>query len=357
MTQHVQIPSGAARSGKSNAGDKQKLRMLLADDDPVFQLILRRLLTRWGYEVIVANDGASAWHALEGADPPRLALLDWMMPGMDGVEICERTRALGREPYTYIVLLSARTDSADLVAAMDAGADDYLTKPFDAHELRVRLRAGRRIVELQEELLRAREAMREQATHDCLTGVFNRRAILYHLDEEISRTERDRQPLAVLLADIDHFKKINDTYGHVVGDAVLAKTARRMKASLRPYDAVGRYGGEEFLFVLPGCDGRAARQLAERVGKAIAGEQFEDAAPMLQVTCSIGISWRVTGAPANADSLVRDADFALYRAKAGGRNRVEENHPEPVSLSALAQVLGGSDRDGAAPVAKAATTS
>jgi PleD family two-component response regulator len=177
------------------AGTNSKLRALLAKDDPVFQHILRRLLLRWGYDVELAEDGPSAWTVLRSEDPPRLAILDWMMPGMDGVEICRNVRALDREPYTYIVLLTGRNESGDLVTGMDAGADDYVTKPFDAHELRVRLRAGSRIVNLQEELLQAREALREQATHDSLTGVLSRASILELLQAEISRGERARQPL------------------------------------------------------------------------------------------------------------------------------------------------------------------
>ena len=146
------------------------MKVLAAEDNPVFQSMLRSMLTKWGYQAVMARNGNEAWEALQSPDGPRLAILDWMMPGLDGVEICRRVRAAGREPYVYILLLTARTDSQDLVEGMDAGADDYLTKPFQAHELRVRLRAGRRLLDLQEQLLLAREALRVQATHDGLTG-------------------------------------------------------------------------------------------------------------------------------------------------------------------------------------------
>jgi PleD family two-component response regulator len=179
------------------------MRVLAAEDNPVFQSMLRTMLTRWGYEAVMARDGNEAWNILQGADAPRLAVLDWMMPGMDGVEICRRIRSAGREPYIYILLLTARNESQDLIEGMDAGADDYLTKPFNAHELRVRIRAGRRILDLQEELLQAREALREQATHDGLTGLLNRAAILAKLDDELARSAREGRPVSVLMVDLD----------------------------------------------------------------------------------------------------------------------------------------------------------
>src|SRR5258708_7250089 len=192
---------------------------LAAEDNPVFLSMLRTLLTKWGYRAVMARDGNEAWHVLEWEEAPRLAVLDWMMPGVDGVEICRRLRSLNREPYIYILLLTARTESQDLIEGMDAGADDYLTKPFNAHELRVRLRAGRRILDLQ-------DALREQATHDGLTGLLNRNSILEKLDEEVSRGARGMEPVAALMADLDGFKSINDTHGHLAGDAILREAAR-----------------------------------------------------------------------------------------------------------------------------------
>ncbi len=187
------------------------------------------------------------------------------MPGMDGVEICQRVRSSNREPYIYILLLTARTEAQDLIEGMEAGADDYLTKPFNAQELRVRLRAGHRILKLQEELMRAREAMRMQATHDGLTGLYNRSTILEKLDEEFSRAQRSGLPVSVVMVDIDRFKQVNDTEATWSGDAVLREAAQRLKAAARRYDAVGRYGGEEFLVVLPGSDAAAAAAQAERL--------------------------------------------------------------------------------------------
>jgi diguanylate cyclase (GGDEF)-like protein len=309
---------------------RPRLRVLVAEDNPVFQAMLGGILDKWGYETVRARDGEEAWKILQSEESPRLAILDWMMPGLDGVEICRRVRAAGREPYVYIVLLTARTESRDLVEGMDAGADDYLTKPFRNHELRVRLRAGRRILDLQEALVQAREALRDQATHDALTGLYNRRAILDILHNELARGSRERQPLAVLLVDLDHFKQINDASGHVAGDTTLRVAAQCMKSALRTYDSVGRYGGEEFLVVLPGCQGATACSQAERIREAVGSATVEYGPQRLRVSCSIGVACRESPTPADADALVREADVALYVAKNLGRNQVAAFAEEPV---------------------------
>ncbi|SPF46554.1 Response regulator receiver modulated diguanylate cyclase [Candidatus Sulfopaludibacter sp. SbA4] len=320
-------PRTALGPGPQSSGRPK--RVLAAEDNPVFQSMLRTMLTKWGYEAVMARDGVEAWQILQAPDSPRLAILDWMMPGMDGVEVCRRVRAADREPYIYILLLTARTESQDIVEGMDAGADDYLTKPFNAHELRVRLRAGSRILDLQEELLVAREALREQATHDSLTGLLNRASILQALQNELSRADRESQPVSLLMVDLDRFKNINDTHGHLAGDAVLREAARRMKSAIRRYDAIGRYGGEEFLILLPGCEGETARLQAERVRESLAASPFTSGADSVSVTCSIGASWRGRPGISDTDSLVRDADLALYCAKDRGRNRVEMAAAQP----------------------------
>ncbi len=298
------------------------MKVLAAEDNPIIQSMLANMLTKWGYRPVIACDGNQAWEALQQPDGPQLAILDWMMPGMNGVDICRGVRAAGREPYVYILLLTGRTDSQDLVEGMEAGADDYLTKPFQAHELRVRLRAGRRILDLQQQLLAAREALREQATHDGLTGLLNRGAILETLDKELARASREGHPLSVLMVDLDRFKQVNDTYGHAAGDAVLSEAARRMREATRTYDSAGRYGGEEFLIVLPGCDGPSAAVQAERVRGMFASTAFVAGQRPLTITGSIGVSSRTHPREMDADALLREADLALYGAKADGRNRV-----------------------------------
>jgi two-component system, cell cycle response regulator len=312
------------------------MTVLAAEDNPVFQSMLVNLLTKWGYRPLIARDGNEAWEALQQPDGPQLAILDWMMPGLNGIDICRGVRAAGREPYVYILLLTSRADSQDLVAGMEAGADDYVTKPFQAHELRVRLRAGRRIVDLQQQLLAAREALRDQATHDGLTGLLNRCAILEMLDKELARAAREGQALSLLMVDLDRFKEINDTHGHAAGDAVLRESARRMREAIRTYDSVGRYGGEEFLIVLPGCDGDSAVSQAERVRETVGGSPFLVGPRSLAVTCSIGTSSRTIPSAEDVDALLREADLALYRAKADGRNRVE-----PAAWPAFCELFHG----------------
>jgi diguanylate cyclase (GGDEF)-like protein len=322
--------TGTGDRANPAAAPPPRLRVLVAEDNPVFQTMLRSILSKWEYDAVTVRDGEEAWKILQSDDSPQLAILDWMMPGLDGPEVCRRVRQAKREPYVYIVLLTARTESRDLVEGMDAGADDYLTKPFRNHELRVRLRAGRRILDLQEELVQAREALREQATHDALTGLHNRGAILDILRNELARSGRQGQPLAVLLADLDRFKLVNDTYGHFAGDAVLRQSAQRMKSALRRYDSVGRYGGEEFLMVLPGCEGATACDQAQRVREAVAATAMDSDSHRLQVTCSIGVACRGKPAPEDADGLVREADTALYVAKNLGRNQVAAFAAQPV---------------------------
>jgi len=254
---------------------------------------------------------------------------------VDGPTLCHQVRER-RGPYTYMILLTARTKREDLIAGMEAGADDYVTKPFDAHELRVRLRAGRRILDLQDALLEAQEVLRLQATQDPLTSLWNRGMIMELLGRELARAKRERSPLSVLMLDLDLFKIVNDTYGHMAGDLVLREAAQRLRASVRAYDAVGRYGGEEFLIVSPGCPAAGAVTLAERIRKAVGEKPMNTSEALISITISAGAataeyvdkrvaSSKNVGEYTEAENLVRAADDALYRAKRWGRNRVESN--------------------------------
>ena len=298
--------------------------VLIADDDPVSRRLLQVSLSNAGYQVVTTADGAEALRILNERDSPRLAVLDWMMPLVDGVEVCRVVRLSAREPYLYIILLTAKGHQTEIIEGLEAGADDYITKPFDLQELKARLRAGKRILELQQQLVSAREQLRIQATHDSLTGLFNRPAVLEALEREVIRSNREKHPMSVIMADLDHFKDINDTYGHQAGDAVLQEMAQRMLSSFRAYDFVGRYGGEEFLVVVPSAELAMAVELAERLRQHISAQPVNFGGTMIPVTVSLGVA--TTTADSNQPvQLLHQADEALYAAKRAGRNRVESS--------------------------------
>ena len=315
------------------------MKILIAEDDPVSRRVLEAFLVRWGYEVIAASNGDEAWDALQKGDAPKLAILDWMMPGMDGVHVCRKIREDTERPYVYILMLTAKDRKQHILEGIEAGADEYLTKPFETHELKAHLHAGKRILDLQEALIRAREELRVQATHDPLTGLSNHAEILDRLRVEVERARRQAIPLGVVMADLDHFKHINDTHGHPAGDAVLREVARRMRTVVRPYDSVGRYGGEEFMVVVPGCNSAGALLQAERLRMSIRGEPITLAEGSIHATLSLGVATTGDAGASDWESLLRSADAALYRAKAGGRDRTEpSSEPRPETAEALALV-------------------
>jgi len=297
------------------------MKVLIADDSATSRAMLRSALTRWGYDVVMAENGKEALDILAKDDPPPMAVLDWVMPELTGPEVCRRVRETLREPYTYILLLTSKNTKGETVEGMEAGADDYIVKPFDQHELQVRLRAGQRIIDLQLNLLQAREELRERASKDLLTMLPNRSAIAHTLENEISRCHRDHRTVGIILLDLDHFKKVNDTMGHFAGDAVLRETALRLRSNMRPYDQVGRYGGEEFLVVLPNCDLEQAANQAERMRHRLHATGMLVDGCELQVSASFGVTIS-DGSERSPDVFVRVADEALYRAKANGRNRI-----------------------------------
>ena len=303
------------------------MKVLVADDSAVYRRMLEVHLKRWGYEPWSIGTGTEARDILLSPEAPRLAILDWMMPDLDGLEVCRQLRHKGQEPYTYIILLTGKDSNEDIVLGMSSGADDYITKPFEAPELEVRMRAGKRIVDLQNELIAAREQLRMEASQDPLTGVLNRGALLKILVRDCARAEREGTPLATLMVDVDYFKKVNDNYGHSAGDAVLVGVANRMRDMLRPYDALARFGGEEFLLVLPACDAASAMSVAERVRAAVAEPPIMSESRSISVTCSIGVAAASNGHAVSPAMLIEAADMALYRAKNAGRNRVVASDP------------------------------
>jgi two-component system, cell cycle response regulator len=303
------------------------MKILVAEDDQLSRMMLQKSLQRSGYEVTAVSDGAAALEAFDQQDPPRLALLDWMMPKKSGVEVCQDIRYRQGQPYTYVILLSSKESKTDIVQGLEAGADDYLTKPYDNDELKARLRAGERILELEDRLVEARENMRFQATHDPMTALWNRGVIEELLSREIDRSRRERSCTVVMLCDVDHFKRVNDQFGHNTGDDVLREMARRLQHSVRSYDMVGRYGGEEFLVILNRCDPASAETRAENLRTIVAKQPFRTRAKALSITISIGVALSTDFPEQNLDELLAQVDAALYRAKSSGRNCVRRAQP------------------------------
>jgi two-component system cell cycle response regulator len=292
------------------------LRILIADDEGATRLKLESVLTSLGHEVVVACDGNEAWASLQREDAPSLAIIDWIMPGLDGVEVCRRVRDAGRRPYVYLIMLSAKEENEDLVAGMEAGADDYLRKPFNRDELRVRVRAGERMLELHEELL-------AKATHDDLTGILNRGTVLELVERELALVGRKGVSAGIILADLDNFKTINDTYGHPIGDAVLREATKRLALAMPAGNAIGRYGGEEFLVLLRDCGAAFALEIAERMRASVADQPICTAAGLIPITVSLGVAVVDPESAMDLQEVIAAADEALYRAKRAGRNRVD----------------------------------
>ena len=308
-------PSGVTTSGGSRG-------VLIADPDPHSRRLLRRLLTDLGHPVVEVEHGEAALRELQGPEAPRLAILAWSLPGLDGPEVCRKLRSVARARYPHLLLVRARAGAEDVIGGLRAGADDYISQPFDAREVEARLLVGRRALELQEELLAAREALRDKAMRDSLTGLLNRTAMIEIVTTEIARARREGHPFALLLADLDHFKEVNDRLGHLAGDRVLVEAARRMRQAVRPYDGVARYGGEEFLIVLPGADRASAPRIAERLRAAVGEVPVVSGGRSIPVTISVGVAVAEPAVETGWETLLRTADEALYRAKAAGRNRV-----------------------------------
>ncbi len=305
-----------------------KIRVLYVDDDEralrTVERGLRGYQSQWN--LAFADSGMAALENLDD-DHDYVLVTDWMMPGISGLDLCQRVRereAQGLSGYTYILLLTGKQEITSIVEALEAGADDFLSKPYDQRELIARIRAGIRIVELQRRLRESNEQLSVLATTDGMTGLLNRRRGREVLDEQIMLLERGKQDLSVVLVDLDRFKAVNDTYGHEAGDVLIKTVATRLRDACRQYDSVVRWGGDEFIVVCPHTDDREVAILAERVRAMVAGEPVAvtDSATM-DVTISVGTASAKRGSTVEAPAFLAEADAALYAAKNGGRNRVE----------------------------------
>lgn len=301
------------------------MKLLIADDSSVTRLMLEAVTKEWGYEVTLVEDGAQAWAEVQKPDAPQLLLLDWEMPNMNGIDVCEHITAKYHENPPYIILLTSRSESSDIIKGLSKGANDYVSKPFDTNELKMRLQTGKRMLEIQQRLNSALKEMEKLATRDSLTGILNRRAILEELPKEIKRVERQKRVLCVGMCDIDHFKNINDTHGHLAGDAVLIEVTRRMQKALRIYDLLGRYGGEEFLVLANTNEGHLLT-IYERICRAVSAGPINFEGASINITISCGVTRYLPDVDKNhVNKVLSRADVALYEAKDTGRNKVVLN--------------------------------
>jgi diguanylate cyclase (GGDEF)-like protein len=328
------------------------MTILIAEDDPVSSLLLRRSLEGLDLEVVAARDGQEAWEMIQARDDIRLVVSDWMMPRVDGPELCRRIRGLADRPYIYFILLTAKAFREDRLAGLGAGADDFLTKPIDRADLAARIKVALRLIATQEELRarslqleRLHEELRQQnerlaelATTDGLTGLKNHRHFRTALEVGISFALRQGLPLSLIMLDVDNFKGYNDSHGHPAGDEVLRALARLLREGVREHDIVARYGGEEFVILLPATDTVASRMIGARIHAAIASADW----PLRAITASLGVATTGPGV-ATSTLLVDLADRALYESKARGRDTVthaddlpEAPHHAPETLKFIA---------------------
>jgi two-component system cell cycle response regulator len=318
----------------------ERFPVLVAEDNPVSRKLLEKALHKAGYEVVAFENGRAALNYLKETFCP-IVLTDWMMPEMDGLDLCRAIRKSEFQGYVFVILLTAKDSKNDIIAGLEAGADDYLTKPFNPAELMARLNTGKRVLELERSLKKANEEIRQLSITDPLTGAYNRGYLNDLLPLELKRALRYHRALSVILCDIDHFKKVNDTEGHQAGDLVLKSFARQLLGAIRKdLDWVVRYGGEEFLIVLPETDLGGASFVAERIRETTEMAQINVLGKLIRITASFGVAGLESGTQKGdlCDSLIKRADDMLYLAKSGGRNRVRvhsDGDPDSTVISSF----------------------
>lgn len=297
------------------------MKILLVEDEHISRQMVKKILLKAGHEVVEAADGQEAWELFQ-REPFQFVITDWMMPRLDGPSLVQHIRSSDQKSYTYIVLLTAMDDKDNVVSGLESGADEYLTKPFNNKELIARVASGIRILNLEEQLIQARQQMEQLALHDGLTGLLNRRTIEEYAEAEFDQASRKKRPLSVVLLDVDHFKSVNDKYGHKFGDHTLRRVAQLLTGDLRKYDRVGRWGGEEFILILPETQLQDAIMVAERLRSRIAEMKLSlENGKQFSVQISLGVAC-ATGEFPSLQKLIDAADQAMYGAKQTGRNRV-----------------------------------
>lgn len=314
--------SSAVSSRRIQHGDPaHEFKILVADDSALYRKLLQDNLAKEGYSVVLAEDGREARKALR-EHRPSLVITDWEMPDITGIDLCKEIRQ--REDfYTYIIVLTGKTEKEKIIEGLAAGADDYLTKPFHSGELLARVGVGRRVSELHHQIQAKNRLLEELSLTDPLTGLPNRRAIEAWANREISGAARHGFPFWIVMADLDHFKRVNDRCGHEAGDMVLKRFAKLLKSNTRASNMCARFGGEEFVIALTHIDAAGVKIAIERIRSQFESETFNFGGASLRVTASFGIAGLQGDTPTNLEQLLRNADAALYRAKENGRNRIE----------------------------------
>lgn len=299
-------------------------KILVAEDDFITCRALEKNIEDWGYNVVTAKNGEEAWSAIK-KEGIRLAVLDWVMPGIDGVEICRKIRReykKEKSKYIYIILLTGKDQHKDIIAGLTGGADDYMTKPFNFSELKARIQNGMRIIELENDRIKL-------SCHDILTRLWNKNKIIEILDKELNRGKREYQPTGIIKLDIDHFKKINTSFGPQIGDAVLIEVASRLKNNIRRYDEIGRIGGDEMLVVLSNCSLSSVKQIAKRLRLAVCEKTVKTESGHLNISISLGGMSSKAFPQSTKQMLLKECDKTLSLAKKQGYNHaiiVESSH-------------------------------
>lgn len=296
------------------------MRVLIAEDDATSGMILESIIKKWSYTPVVVRDGEKAWEIMRSQNAPRLVILDWQMPGMSGINVCRKIRSLKTSDPPYIIVLTTRGEKKDIVTALESGANDFISKPYDPDELKARLNVGKRMLQLQSALLDALSALEHEAMHDPLTGIYNRRAIIMMLEKEMARARREKTNLYIGMCDLDHFKKINDTHGHKAGDDAIVDFTKCAGKVMRISDHIGRYGGEEFLLIIPGSSGQGPGEVFDRICRSVRKNTTQADGRKINFTVSIGVA--SFSGNNNVDHILKSADKALYHAKNSGRDQV-----------------------------------
>ncbi|HEV8658692.1 MAG TPA: diguanylate cyclase [Thermoanaerobaculia bacterium] len=300
---------------------EQSFTVAIIDDDAAIRRLVRLLLKRAGYATLEYTTGEEA-HAKLASQPWDLAILDRKLPDMDGIDLCRELKSNPEFRARYIIMLTGESEQADKIEGLELGADDYVTKPFQGPELLARVRAAKRIVDLQKELMESNRRLELLSITDGLTKLHNHRHFQDELHRAFEESQRYQRPLSLAMIDIDFFKKINDTYGHAIGDEVLKAIARLYKESVRSTDLVARYGGEEFAVMMPETELQDGCTFAEKIRALIESTVIPTQAGPVTATVSVGVASVPHSRIHSAKELIIAADRALYRAKKSGRNQV-----------------------------------